>query len=1326
MTEQARLELVIDASKAKQGAEQAEKSLTGVLNVSGKLVVSMESVDKRLDEIGLSTRAVANQTEFLTRGMSAVALANQRTNETLLRLEQGLSRVALNTQKAASGTRAFTADAERARKSAGGFRAGLDEIGRSAGSLRGALGGLLAGVSGAFVVRDAVQTLADVESSLATVRGVTGLSESSAQFKELVAQARQLGATTRFTAKEAAEGQLYLARAGFDAQEVLSALPATLNLAAAGNLDLGQAADLASNAVTQFNLRAADTPRVVDALVNVSNNANTDIRQLGEALKFAGPIAHGFNIEIEDTVAALGKLGDAGVQSTLAGTGLRGFLSVLATPSSEAEQRLDKLGLRLSDVDVKTRGLIPVLKTLHDANLDVVDAFNIFDRRNASTALILSQAADGVKELVDIERENIGVAQRLAHIQNDTLRGSLLALRSALQETYLAAGDDGLAGGLRSVVDYSTSVLRFLNGTATAADKATTGAEKLSRVVEGLTKGLVAMSAVKLSGSLVGLFSAPAAAATPLAAAGAAIGASVVATVGIVSLLRNNVEKLASESERIRDAAQSIDDIRRQIGFSEAQLGRAENDTERESAIRQQISAYDAILGRIKDAQLKRDQLETYLRTGVPLTDSDRSVLATTFDTFRADDVASLLSPEQAAEIYDKTLATLKDAFRAGGGADTDIAGFLDFASRDKTGAIAAQGLSVLDIVARLSGITVEELNTPPKVGRGLLTQLFDYIAEKTGGSRTLPIRTPIDVDAVADFFDSKSGAQYEDSDLERGRRFAIRTAQENAAARGITSIRDVDSGALRDAGFGFSVVSQQASLDALLKNREELAGRAKAIDDKLKPSEASSALQERLKDLGDGIKGALDGLSAKNLTELERAQKTIDELFKSASANGLSKDDEATIRAKVVDPILDLAKALDDLKSKTAEKAKADELSKRSLEERVRSERELQSILQASYAQAQPTEEARKKANEQIRLGAEFERVLVLNAKLGLPVWSDQVKSWIRNTEAALNLADATKKVGDELENIKRIGPVNQLFGSSGTGIFEDRDLTDQELGNLVNMLSSAGEAFTRAQRDKEAFFGSFQDDRAFLGAQIDATLGGRPDQAELVRDSILAHRELNQILAETGELETEAGAAAIQRLDAELVAVGNLREELRRVEESRRLFDDIGTAGAQGIADFASGVKDAKTAVADLISELGRLAIQQFFVKPAANFIGNGLAGLFGSSLIPSANGNAFDGGRVIPFATGGVIDSPIRFQLAGGYTGLAGEAGPEAIMPLVRGSNGKLGVHAINSGNSSITNNYISIRGGRGGGGARNGMQRSDRQLASDIARRLRVGA
>ena len=101
-------------------------------------------------------------------------------------------------------------------------------------------------------------------------------------------------------------------------------------------------------------------------------------------------------------------------------------------------------------------------------------------------------------------------------------------------------------------------------------------------------------------------------------------------------------------------------------------------------------------------------------------------------------------------------------------------------------------------------------------------------------------------------------------------------------------------------------------------------------------------------------------------------------------------KDDEATIRARLSIRSSSLAKALDDLKSKTAEKAKADELSKRSLEERF-DRTELQSIsVPAMPGLSQPRRRA-KKANEQIRLGAEFERVLVLNAKLGLPVWSDR-----------------------------------------------------------------------------------------------------------------------------------------------------------------------------------------------------------------------------------------------------------------------------------------------------------------------------------------------
>ena len=143
-----------------------------------------------------------------------------------------------------------------------------------------------------------IRTLANFEQQMSTVKAITGATE--AQFRTLRLEAQRLGATTRFSASEAAEGMQFLARAGFDVNQVLASINDTLLLAQAGALDLGSAADIASNILTGFRLSAAEAGRVVDVLALASNSANTNVFQLGEAMKFVAPVAAGLGVSLEE------------------------------------------------------------------------------------------------------------------------------------------------------------------------------------------------------------------------------------------------------------------------------------------------------------------------------------------------------------------------------------------------------------------------------------------------------------------------------------------------------------------------------------------------------------------------------------------------------------------------------------------------------------------------------------------------------------------------------------------------------------------------------------------------------------------------------------------------------------------------------------------------------------------------------------------------------------------------------------------------------------------------------------------------------------------
>lgn len=1264
MTETARLELIIDASRAKSGVDNLDKSMTGLLTVTGKVDVSLVGLERQLNAIAISTRATAQNSQNLGAGLSAISLNGQRTAETLARIEQGLSRIALNTQKAASGTRGYSVASGAAKVQTESFGRSLDNLGKKLGVTGGALQRLFVGFSAVYVLRDAAKTIAGFESSLATLRGVTGLGKTSQSFQDIEAQARKLGATTRFTAQDAAEGQLFLARAGFNAQQILAALPATLNLAAAGNIELGQAADLASNAVTQFNLRAGDTARVVDSLVNVSNNSNTNIQQLGEALKFAGPVANAFGVDVETTNAALGKLGDAGIQATLAGTGLRGVLGRLSDPSTEASGVLKKLVGDLDLLDIKSRGLVPVLRTLQEANLDVVDAFQVFGRLQAGPGLILTQTADDIERLVQLQRDGAGAAQDLANIQNDTLQGSFLALRSAIQEAYLATGDAGLAGGLRSVTDAGTGALRILNGTASAAELADKGATALAaslKTVALVSAGLVGIRLFKYLNDVRTAIVAVGAAtsASPIGAIATGVVLAGSALYGILSVTNQAADSFRDLEERTTSLADALTELAK----ARARLENASATDRFSGGIRAELRAVDTV----------RDSVVGNKAAGIADLKTVKDLAAILDSQALLGSPVSLFGQGAADQVVDATITDLADSFRKKGiTSSTDIVnaifrtGVLDIDNRDKAAkdSLTVRGTSYVDVVPE----TVDQKTL--RGARERARTLRDILSREAAGGADI-LNPEVLIRSIAE-------ANFE----------VVRVAAETT---------------LRLVGAKDSALRQLGA--AAEKNRA----------DQIRAQTAGSGLTGDIFGLKEQAAADLERATGRQITSVEKYQRAIEKFIAKRKEEGATEEVIAKLRAEAAAETVEIAKKTDDLTAANERSTKAAADAKRIAEQRARAETELAGIIRG---QQESVRLATLKTDEQRQLSTNLIAAGNKAIEAGRLLRATEIKQ----------IVDATTALQDLNRERAKEPTLGVTQGAIGDPL---NDPINYDTRSIFSLLEGGGEKFREsrdaindARKALEDFQRSFSDEKTFIQADIEAARIGRPEDADLFRQKILDQRELNELLKATGDLETSAGQAARTSLENSITESARLREQLKQTVEQRRLFEDLGYSGAQAFTDIASGAKSATEAIVSLGQEISRSILQTLVTKPLANLAANGLSSLFGgTNLIPSANGNVFQGGRVIPFARGGVIDSPISFPLAGG-TGIAGEAGPEAIMPLVRGPGGKLGVHAVNSGNStSVTNYNIRVSGGRGrGGGRRDEFGRSDRQFAADLARSI----
>lgn len=328
--------------------------------------------------------------------------------------------------------------------------------------LKSSMGQLLVTFAAFAGVTKTVRVLADFDTEMSKVKAVTqATTQEMDQMRDL---AKDLGITTEFTAGQAAAGMAFLGLTGFKTNEILQTMPGVLNLATAGQLDLATAADISSNILKGFNLDASEMGRVVDVMAITATNANTNIQQLGDAMKFVAPVAAISGISIEKASAAIGVLSDAGLQATLAGTGLRRIISELANPTRAAVKEFVKLGISQKDIDVKSRGLEAVLKTLAPIAKDTGAAFKIFGDRGAPAFTVLSQNIDKVKKLSAEMLNTEDAGKRLAETMRDNLGGDFKALLSAIEGNILGLGERGLTGGLRSVTQSITKFFRAFGG----------------------------------------------------------------------------------------------------------------------------------------------------------------------------------------------------------------------------------------------------------------------------------------------------------------------------------------------------------------------------------------------------------------------------------------------------------------------------------------------------------------------------------------------------------------------------------------------------------------------------------------------------------------------------------------------------------------------------------------------------------------------------------------------------------------------------------------------------------------------------------------------
>ncbi|HDQ5160174.1 TPA: phage tail tape measure protein [Escherichia coli] len=459
-------------SKADAGIVKARRQLnalnqlqrTGTV-LSEKQQKLMQQLSTRLERLNESrTREIQKMRELggeLKRHGISLTGSDNTIQQAIRRTEQYNNQLERERQALARVTRARERYS-RAQETAGKLKTG--------GAL--AIG---AAAAGGYAAGRFLQPAIGFGKEMSRVQALTRIDKNSPQFKALREQALKLGSETQFTASDAASGQSFLAMAGFTPQAIQAALPGVLNMALAGGVELGETADIGSNILTQFNLTADQMDRVGDTLTAAFTRTNTDLRALGETMKYTGPVAAKLGISLEEAAAMAGMLANNGLRGSDAGTAMRASLSRLTSPPKAAADALKELGVSVADARGKMRPMEDVLLDLYKATqkygqVDQVSFFKDIAGEEAFVGLQTLVAAAGSGELQKLTRELQGArgeADRVAKVMADNLDGDLKNLDSAWEGLRIRISDL-VDGPLRSVTQWLTRVLEKITSLAQA------------------------------------------------------------------------------------------------------------------------------------------------------------------------------------------------------------------------------------------------------------------------------------------------------------------------------------------------------------------------------------------------------------------------------------------------------------------------------------------------------------------------------------------------------------------------------------------------------------------------------------------------------------------------------------------------------------------------------------------------------------------------------------------------------------------------------------------------------------------------------------------
>lgn len=432
------------------------EGLNNKYRIQGRLVDEHRAkYNKLVREKGLDNR----ETQIQGRRLNDAIAVHQSLGNELQRVTKQFENTTNSTRRAASVFSVF-------KRNSGEVSKELNAVyqATTAGKALSALG-----AAGSFGIGMTVKAAADFEKAMSRVGALANATND--QMADLTKTARHLGATTQYTDGQVAEGMQYLAMAGYKTNQIIGAMPGLLATAAAGQTDLGVTADIVSDILTEFHIKAEDTNRVADAMTYTFTNSNATLQEIGQTMKYAAPAAKTAGLSMEELAAATGIMANSGIKADMAGTALRATLTRLSSPPKQAGNAIDELGLKVTDSTGKLRPLADIIGQINEKTKDYTEtekiriAKQLAGQHALSGFITLMHAGkDKIQEFTKEIEGSGGTAERVAKKQMDNLAGSIEYLKSATNNAVITFGNQFLpviratADGLTKLVTWFDSL----------------------------------------------------------------------------------------------------------------------------------------------------------------------------------------------------------------------------------------------------------------------------------------------------------------------------------------------------------------------------------------------------------------------------------------------------------------------------------------------------------------------------------------------------------------------------------------------------------------------------------------------------------------------------------------------------------------------------------------------------------------------------------------------------------------------------------------------------------------------------------------------------